>query len=90
MLCTRRLPFHLTLLPVTLMQDGGRFNISDKQRLVIHNVTQNDTGFYTCIAYNSLAQTHARAYLSVVEGKKRLMRQVKTENTIRCWPLSRG
>ncbi|XP_043218969.1 fibroblast growth factor receptor 2-like isoform X2 [Amphibalanus amphitrite] len=48
-------------------QDGGRFDISTKQRLVIHNVTLNDTGFYTCIAYNTLAKAHARAYLTVLE-----------------------
>ena len=38
-----------------------------KQRLVIHNVTFNDTGFYTCIAYNTLAEAHAKAYLTVLE-----------------------
>ncbi|KAF0308048.1 Fibroblast growth factor receptor 2 [Amphibalanus amphitrite] len=52
---------------VTKLQDGGRFDISTKQRLVIHNVTLNDTGFYTCIAYNTLAKAHARAYLTVLE-----------------------
>ena len=58
----------VTSFPVTA-QDGGRFDISVKQRLVIHNVTMNDTGFYTCIAYNTLAKAHARAYLTVLEGE---------------------
>ena len=68
------MPLCLTLLPVApAPQDGGRFDISQKQRLVIHNVTANDTGFYTCIAYNTLAKAHARAYLTVLEREYNLI-----------------
>ncbi|XP_037069181.1 fibroblast growth factor receptor 3-like [Pollicipes pollicipes] len=52
---------------LTAQQDGGRYDISDPQRLIISNVTLNDTGFYTCVAYNTLGYTHSHAYLTVLE-----------------------
>ncbi|XP_049864650.1 fibroblast growth factor receptor 3-like isoform X1 [Schistocerca gregaria] len=40
----------------------------DPQTLVLHNVTYDDEGWYTCIAANSLGTTYASAYLKVVDA----------------------
>lgn len=42
--------------------------IEDPQILSLHNVTENDEGWYTCIAANSLGTSYSTAYLKVVEG----------------------
>lgn len=42
---------------------------NDPEVLVIHNVTEKDEGWYTCIAQNNLGNTFNSAYLRVVECK---------------------
>ncbi|CAH2985684.1 unnamed protein product [Chilo suppressalis] len=44
-------------------------NSTDKpEQLTIHNVTKEDEGWYVCVAINSLGNTTAKGYLTVLES----------------------
>lgn len=45
-------------------------NPSDKpEQLTIYNVTKEDEGWYVCVALNTLGNTTAKGYLTVLECK---------------------
>lgn len=45
-------------------------NPSDKpEQLTIYNVTKEDEGWYVCVALNSLGNTTAKGYLTVLDCK---------------------
>uniref|UniRef100_A0A146M4S1 receptor protein-tyrosine kinase n=3 Tax=Lygus hesperus TaxID=30085 RepID=A0A146M4S1_LYGHE len=46
---------------------AGDSNNTDPEKLILHNVTHNDEGWYTCIAGNTLGFSHSSAYLRVVD-----------------------
>ncbi|KAK3860047.1 hypothetical protein Pcinc_024337 [Petrolisthes cinctipes] len=51
-------------------QEGGNItSTEDPQVLVLHNVTERDAGWYTCIAANSLGESYSTAYLSVTDAE---------------------
>ena len=48
-----------------ILQAGAAEN---PEVLTLHNVTEKDEGWYTCIAQNTLGETFSSAYLAVVES----------------------
>ncbi|KAK7073865.1 hypothetical protein SK128_023184, partial [Halocaridina rubra] len=53
-----------------IIKEGGNITSSeDPQVLVLTNVTEEDAGWYTCIAANSLGTSMSTAYLNVTEAE---------------------
>ncbi|KAK8732274.1 hypothetical protein OTU49_007000, partial [Cherax quadricarinatus] len=52
-----------------IIKEGGNItSTEDRQVVVLTNVTENDAGWCTCIAANSLGTSSSTAYLNVTEG----------------------
>lgn len=61
-------------------------NPSDKpEQLTIYNVTKEDEGWYVCVALNSLGNTTAKGYLTVLDCKyySELLEQLDSNHNIR-------
>ena len=52
-----------------LQQSGWNKTIDDPQYLVLHNVTEKNEGWYTCLVANSIGMNYVSAWLKVVNGK---------------------
>ncbi|XP_050397094.1 fibroblast growth factor receptor 4 isoform X1 [Patella vulgata] len=49
---------------ITVLQRSN-LNTTNPERLVIHNVTKEDAGWYTCVATNTVGMIYASAWLTV-------------------------
>ncbi|XP_014667612.1 PREDICTED: fibroblast growth factor receptor 3-like isoform X2 [Priapulus caudatus] len=67
-----------------LQKDDPYANMSntsgDPGKLVIHNITQKDAGWYTCLVGNSIGIVHQSAWLDVLEPEPPVVAVVKQES----------